>query len=968
MADNIAHITNNENGYSNGQQGGMVVTERSAAFVTEESSAFEVVKLRSFVANQQFNELKAECLALLSDMPADQLPKVLPVNVLLALAYAHLGERENLLESLVLLEAQQDVLDKDALCDLAAVYIASQQIEKAHSLLKALIKQAPKHDLALARLAWCHMVQGESEKALLLFVRSLAIQPLRMAAQLNRIQLWVTLYQKSLVFRDGRNNDEVSTSKAQSIIDFSLSIVPTVFEEALDCLFKLQGSTPETLWKSYESRLQRLQLHWWVLLEEYGSAEQWLSRDVLMDEEDQAVYWGGEYATLLTEHDQHGIAESFLKDLLKVFPNNIALLLFLSELAQMQGMPMPAMVFIHRAIQQEKESSALWVRLSGVCLHHFSQKARHAAEKAVTLADAMVAGAEHSAEYIELCRIQAKHALAMVESDEQAFDKAESLFVEILAERPYFLPALSGLGQQKMQQGRIEEAVSLFEKVKEVDPVKGISSLINARHFPEDEETLDKLEKSARLPSMEGSMRSSLLFQLASAWEKRKNFEKAFSLAEQANESSLRFLKYDAKDHRNHCARLRYAFSSSLYEHRPNFGVVSSLPVFVLGMPRSGTTLVEQIISGHSDIFGAGELGLIPNVIQGLNRWERHVGSGRQYPDCVDDLGEYVTKGIANNVLQELQAFAPDAKHIVDKLPHNFENIGLIKFLFPHARIISVRRDPRDIALSNYFTDYQAKHGGMGFAYDLTHIGEQLADHNLLMHHWNQVFPGQILEVNYEDVVEDLEGSARKMLDYIGVEWQPEVLKFNELERSVKTASVWQVRQPLYKTSKAKWLNYKNKLAPLTKGTNAPIEFDAIEMMTLPLPDFLSRGVAHFDKGELDEAEACFKKMLHHNPNHAACQYMTGLVYCSKGHMAEGIDLLESALETLPWQKEWRKNLIKAYEQTGQVEKVQALTNKKQVNETTALTDVVDDIQKGFDSDPDEDEAFFPLAGIEQFL
>jgi hypothetical protein len=121
--------------------------------------------------------------------------------------------------------------------------------------------------------------------------------------------------------------------------------------------------------------------------------------------------------------------------------------------------------------------------------------------------------------------------------------------------------------------------------------------------------------------------------------------------------------------------------------------------------------------------------------------------------------------------LDELRELAatdkPDAQFVVDKLPHNFENIGFIKFLFPKAKIISVRRDPRDIALSNYFTDYQAKHGGMGFAYDLSQIGEQLADHNMMIHHWQQVFPNEILEINYEDVVEDLEGSARKMLDYI---------------------------------------------------------------------------------------------------------------------------------------------------------------------------------------------------------
>lgn len=240
-----------------------------------------------------------------------------------------------------------------------------------------------------------------------------------------------------------------------------------------------------------------------------------------------------------------------------------------------------------------------------------------------------------------------------------------------------------------------------------------------------------------------------------------------------------------------------------------------------------------------------------------------------------------------------------------------------------------MRRDPRDIAVSNYFTDYQAKHGGMGFAYDLEDIGEQLADHNLLMHHWHQTFPGEILELNYEDVVDDLEGSARKILDYIGVEWEPQVLKFNELERTVKTASVWQVRQPIYKTSKAKWKRYEDHLAPLIRGTNARIEWDPIEdMMTLPEAGFLTHGVELYKQGDLDGAEMSFKKMLHHNPNHAACNYMTGLVYFCKQHYAEGIELVEKALAKAPWHKEWQQSLIKACEILGDQDQVLLLREK----------------------------------------
>jgi tetratricopeptide (TPR) repeat protein len=175
-------------------------------------------------------------------------------------------------------------------------------------------------------------------------------------------------------------------------------------------------------------------------------------------------------------------------------------------------------------------------------------------------------------------------------------------------------------------------------------------------------------------------------------------------------------------------------------------------------------------------------------------------------------------------------------------------------------------------------------------------------------------------------VVDDLEGSARKMLNYIGVEWQPQVLKFNELERTVKTASVWQVRQPIYKTSKAKWKRYENYLAPLIKGTNVKILPNPIDdMFTLPEAGFLTDGMAFYKAGDMDAAEMCFKKMLHHNSEHAACNYMVGLVYMSKGHPVDGIAQIEKALKKAPWHKEWRDNLLKAYEQEGETEKAKAM-------------------------------------------
>jgi tetratricopeptide (TPR) repeat protein len=649
----------------------------------------------------------------------------------------------------------------------------------------------------------------------------------------------------------------------------------------------------------------------------FSQAEQWLQQR----EETDFVHYLIQYAIYLAEHDLHQQAEEYLREQLKLLPENIALLMQLAELAQVQGHIMQAINLLKRAISHDENNSGLWVQLSNASLQWMDEQARQAAEKAYELVKVLTIDELHPQILVQQLQAQAKNALAMVETQAQNYALATTLFQEILNEHPHFIPALQGLGHLKMQTGHIEEAVKLFETVKEIDSVKGCAALINVRHFPNDNDSLIKLEKAAYLPSIEGSVKTGILFQLAAVWEKRKQYDRAFEFANQANQASKQFLSYDAKEHRNQTARIRRSFCKALYQHRQGYGVDSSLPIYILGMPRSGTTLVEQIIAGHSQIFGAGELGVIPNVIQGLNRWERHVGSGRSYPDCIDDLTKDVTYGIANNILKELQEYAPEADYIVDKLPHNFENIGLIKFLFPNAKIISVRRDPRDIAISNYFTDYQAKHGGMGFAYDLTDIGEQLADHNNLMQHWYHIFPDEILEIHYEQLIDDIEGNARKLLRYIGVDWEDEVLHFNELKRPVKTASIWQVRQPIYKSSKARWQHYQPYLSALIKGTNAKIVTEPIKMITLPLPGFLTHGVDLFHQNKLDEAEISFKKMLHHNPAHAACHYMLGLVYLRKGYLIEGIDAIEKALAKVPWQSEWRDSLVKAYQAAGMDEK-----------------------------------------------
>ena len=853
--------------------------------------------LRDLVDHQQFDQLQQAAQHYYDEsLDADAIP-------LLAMAAAQLGDRQGAVRELRRATAQLAELSFAGRVDLAGAHCFLFHIDAARNLLQSALDEQPDHPLAQARMGWVQLQLGELDQAEALYRQSAT-------AADHRLPVWLALARLSLQKAEVAAAAE-ALHKAQAILaEKRAQIKPQVAE-----FFHVQ--------------LEQLQLEIWIAAEQFSEAELWLDDEQVVRDEES---WCGlvmAYATALAARDHHAAADEALRSALKQYQKNVALHSQLAELAQLQGRQMQAVQLLRRAVklseQQQLPTLPLWVRLATAQLHGNTDQARKAADQALALAEALEESDTLSALQIKQQRMQAKNALAQVESQEQNYDQAEILFKELIDDNPYFLPALSGYGQQQMQRGKIDQAIELFERVKAIDPAKGYSALINARQYPEDDETLSRLEQVANQPSLEGSERASMLFQLASVWEKRKDYDKAMALANSANRASRKFLNYDPKVHRQRSARIRYAFGSELYKHRRECGLRegedAQLPVYVVGMPRSGTTLVEQILAGHSEIFGAGELGIIPQRIQGLERWERHVGSGRGYPDCVDDLSPYVTNGIAEGIVQELRELAetdkPNARFVVDKLPHNFENVGFIKFLFPRAKIISVRRDPRDIALSNYFTDYQAKHGGMGFAYDLEWIGEQLADHNLYMHEWQQRFPGEILEINYEDVVANTEGMARKMLDYIGVAWEPSVLAFNELDRPVKTASVWQVRQPIYKTSTEKWRRYQDHLAPLIAGTNKKIEWEAVEMVSLPEPGLLNEGVALYKEGKLDDAERCFKKLLHHIPDHAAANFMTGIVYADKGHLQEGCELLEKAFEKCPWNRRWRKDLIVMCEAAG---------------------------------------------------
>lgn len=811
---------------------------------------------------------EAEKLAVFTDLKPT-------ARALYALAAAMENEREKALAALAEFPMPVDLDNAEALLAVGSAWFRLGDIGAAIPFLFRARKIDEKHPLIAARLGACLLAAGRVSESLPLLQQAVKLLPTSGGA-------WLNLARAYLAAGD-----------------------PMKGLQALDTAAPLPDKDPGLYRMSRVEALSRLERH---------DEAEILMRDAAESGERGAT---AALVQMLGARGRHDEAWHLLKESLEKNPDDIGLMELAAELAQVRGRFGEAAHWLKRALDKQPDNSHLWSRLAMMSSRRLGEKsAREAADKALELTEGK--GGPPRAHALTA------HAHVLAEGDDLV--GAETTYREALSLAPQFVPAMSGLGHLLMQLGRVDEATKLYEELKKIAPLQGWSQLIQAREVPEGETVLEQMALAARRPSLEGPVQSHLLFTLAAAWEKKKEYTKAWSFAAEANAAAKEHLSYRPEQHRARVEREMARFSADFMQSRAGYGMDSRIPTFVLGMPRSGTTLVEQILGSHSKVFGAGELSLVPELIQKLNAWEMKLGTRRAYPECIDDMGEDECRRFAEKHLAELQAFAPGAERVVDKLPHNFEHIGLIKLLFPNAKILHLKREPRDVAMSNYFVDYAAKFGGMGFAYDLSWIGEQLVDHQRLMNHWHRVFPGQILDVDYDALVEDVEGWAHRIIDYLELAWEEGVLSFQELDRAVKTASVWQVRQPVYTTSKAKWKRYAEHLEPLESAlVNIPPPPDPLPLSRVPAGLFLE-GMAHLQAGRLPEAESAFRSLIMARPGHAAAHHFLGATLYQQQKPAEAKKEMRRSVELLPVHLQWLENLLAVEKALGNSQEVEKLT------------------------------------------
>ncbi|MER9679315.1 sulfotransferase [Mesorhizobium sp. M0184] len=362
--------------------------------------------------------------------------------------------------------------------------------------------------------------------------------------------------------------------------------------------------------------------------------------------------------------------------------------------------------------------------------------------------------------------------------------------------------ALIGLGRMDEAEIYLKEAIE-----RRIAMPAAYNELVRTRKFTEEPAELKSILRELGNPKLDPDSAMTLHHAAGKVLNDLKRYDDAIDHFKKAKQ--VAGYKFDLETYRRWVDSTIEFFNPDMLAAKAGYGSPSEVPVFVLGMPRSGTTLTEQICASHPDVHGAGELSKLRRTANaiGLTRLSAQ-GLGQSIVPITPDLAKMLTEGH----LSYLRERAPTALRIVDKMPQNFELIGLIGLLFPNARIIHCRRDAIDNCLSCFFLNFSKGHS---YITDLQTLGLYYREYDRLMRHWDKVFPGRIFESRYETLVADQEAQSRRLIDHLGLPWDDACLRFFENDGSVNTASRWQVRQPIYRSSVKHWKNYEGKIQPL---------------------------------------------------------------------------------------------------------------------------------------------------------
>jgi tetratricopeptide (TPR) repeat protein len=388
-----------------------------------------------------------------------------------------------------------------------------------------------------------------------------------------------------------------------------------------------------------------------------------------------------------------------------------------------------------------------------------------------------------------------------------------------LALVPVSAEAHYGVGVTQQALGRLPESRRALEKAVELAPGTPIyhRALAETKRFRPDDPQLAAMEGLARrMDTYADEQQAALHFALGKAYADLGRHAIAFQHLAQGNAIKHRLDEYDERAHLDMMRHVEQVFTADRLRRLRGAGDPSPLPILIVSMPRSGSTLIEQVLASHPRIFGAGELRSLGVAAKTFR--------GRRVEECFPEIAKFLTgeqlRQYAARYVEHLRSLAPAADRVTDKMPSNYLYIGLIHMALPNARIIHARRDPLDTCVSCFAHHFSHK----SFTSDLGTLGRYYRSYEALMAHWRAVLPpGVMLEVQYEELVADFENYARRIVEFCGLDWDPRCLAFYETERPVRTASVTQVREPIFARSIGRWRDYEPWLGPLMAALDAPV-------------------------------------------------------------------------------------------------------------------------------------------------
>ena len=391
------------------------------------------------------------------------------------------------------------------------------------------------------------------------------------------------------------------------------------------------------------------------------------------------------------------------------------------------------------------------------------------------------------------------------------FDKAYNAYKKTLFIKNNFKLAKMGLGEIYKFKGNFNEAKKTFQGIidsnrNEIRAYYEIADFLDDKEIKKNIKNLEILENDNK---QKDGNKIYLYFTMGKMFEKINKYDKAIHYYNLGNNLKRKYIDYSIDYDEKRFDALKKTIDKFGTNKKKNMGHKSSKPVFIVGMPRSGTTLIEQIISSHSKIFGGGELFPFANFFQK----EQNLESNKTLLEVLNSLVEKNFFNIGKTYVDKIEKISKGSKHLTNKLPGNFINIGLIKLSLPNARIIHCERNPLDTCFSCYKTIFTE---GNDFSYSLEELGSFYILYEKQMDYYKKIFGQQILNIKYENVVADIEKETRKILDFLDVDFEESCIKFYKNKRSIHTASVIQARKPIYKNSINSWMNYKDFLKPLT--------------------------------------------------------------------------------------------------------------------------------------------------------